>query len=128
LQEDLPEAICFASIIRLSTRKDSVRNRLLFVNPDNLVRANGKDSRSKDRANLTVRLSCDEGGHWTVMRTIEPGATGYADLTVMRDGTILCLYEAVPTLPDGSARHDEMCRFNPEWLTEGKDWLKRPSR
>jgi hypothetical protein len=43
----------------------------------------------------------------------------------MPDGTILCLYEAVPTAADGSARHDEMLgRFNLEWLTEGKDSLK----
>jgi sialidase-1 len=122
LQEDLPDAICFASIIRLSTRKDGGRDRLLFVNPDNLTRADGKDSRSKDRINLTVRLSYDEGGHWNVKRTIEPGATGYADLAVLPDGTILCLYEAVPTVPGGSVRHDEMlARFNLEWLTEGKD-------
>jgi sialidase-1 len=128
-QEDLPDAICFASIVRLSTKKDAGRDRLLFVSPDNLVRADGKDSRSKDRVNLTVRLSYDEGGHWTVKRTIEPGATGYADLAVMPDGTILCLYEAVPTLPGGSARHDEMLgRFNLEWLTEGKDSLRGSPR
>ena len=99
------------------------------MSPDNLVRADGKDSRSKDRVNLTVRLSYDEGGHWTVKRTIEPGATGYADLAVMPNGTILCLYEAVPTLPGGSARHDEMLsRFNLEWLTEGKDSLRGKPR
>jgi sialidase-1 len=103
LMEDLPDPICFASIVRLTS------NRILFVNPDSLVR----------RVNLTVRLSYDEGRHWTVKRTIEPGATGYADLAVMPDGTILCLYEAV------SATHDEMlARFNLEWLTEGKDSLK----
>jgi len=99
---DLPDPICFASMARLTP------SRILFVNPDSLV-----------RANLTVRLSYDEGRHWTVKRTVEPDATGYADLAVMPDGTILCLYEAV------SARHDEMlARFNLEWLTEGKDSLK----
>jgi sialidase-1 len=124
LAEDLPDPICFASMARLSFKgdtgkKDSGRGRILFVNPDSVLRADGKDSRSKDRVNLTVRLSYDEGRHWTVKRTVEPGATGYADLAVMPDGTILCLYEAV------SARHDEMLgRFNLEWLTEGKDSLK----
>ena len=123
--EDLPDPICFASMVRLSFKADKGRDRILFVNPDNLVRADGKDSRSKDRVNLTVRLSYDEGRHWTVKRTVEPGATGYADLAVMPDGTILCLYEAVPSAADGSARHDEMLgRFNLEWLTEGKDSLK----
>ena len=130
LAEDLPDPICFASLVRLSFqedsgKKDEGRGRILFVNPDNLVRADGKDLRSKDRMNLTVRLSYDEGRHWTVKRTVEPGATGYADLAVMPGGTILCLYEAVPSAADGSARHDEMLgRFNLEWLTEGKDSLK----
>jgi sialidase-1 len=112
-QEDLPDPICFASLVRYPAR-----NLLLFVNPDNLQRADGKDSRSKDRVNLTVRLSDDDGAHWRVKRSIEPGATGYADLAVMPDGIILCLYEAVPKLPDGAARHDEMlARFDLQWLT-----------
>jgi hypothetical protein len=42
-------------------------------------------------------------------------------LAVMLDGTILCLYELVPSAADGSARHDEISgRFDLEWLTEGK--------
>jgi sialidase-1 len=126
LQSDLPDPICFAALMRLSTKKTGGKDRLLFVNPDNLQRTDGKDIRSKDRVNLTVRLSYDEGGHWTVSRTIEPAATGYADLSVLPDGTILCLYEVVPKI-DGVARHDEMlARFNLEWLTEGKDsWSKK---
>jgi sialidase-1 len=120
LQQDLPDPICFAALMRLSTKKDGGENRLLFVNPDNLQRADGKDTRSKDRVNLTVRLSYDEGSHWTLSRTIEPAATGYADLSVLPDGTILCLYEVVPKI-DGVARHDEMlAHFNLEWLTRGK--------
>jgi sialidase-1 len=129
LQPDLPDPICFASLMRLSTRKTGGRNRLLFVNPDNLTRADGKDSRSKDRVNLTVRLSYDEGGHWTVKRAIEPGATGYADLSVMPDGTILCLYEIAPKLPSGAVQHDEMlAHFNLEWLTEGKDSMGKKGK
>lgn len=129
LQEELPDPVCFASLVRLSTRKSGGRNRLLFVNPDNIVRADGKDSRSKDRVNLTVRLSYDEGAHWTVKRTIEPGATGYADVAVMPDGTILCLYELVATPAGGAPRHDEMLgRFNLEWLTEGKDSLNKKGK
>jgi sialidase-1 len=125
LQADLPDPICFATLMRLSTKKTGGQNRLLFVNPDNLQRADGKDARSKDRVNLTVRLSYDEGAHWTVSRTIEPAATGYADLSVLPDGTILCLYELVPKI-DGAARHDEMlARFNLEWLTNGKDSMTR---
>ena len=125
-QDDLPDPICFASVVRFSTKKTGGKNRLLFVNPDNLARADGKDTRSKDRVNLTVRLSYDEGAHWTVKRVIEPGATGYSDLAVMPDGSVLCLYEVVVPGADGKPRHDEMlARFNLEWLTEGKDTLKK---
>jgi len=122
LQSDLPDPICFASLERFSTKKSGGKNRLLFVNPDNLLRADGKPTRSKDRTNLTVRLSYDEGNSWTVKRTVEPGLSGYADLSVMPDGTILCLYEVVAADAVGDQRHDEMlARFNLEWLTEGKD-------
>lgn len=122
LQRDLADPICFASLMRLSTKKNGGRNRLMFVNPDNTARADGKDSRSKDRVNLTVYLSYDEGSHWTVKKTIEAGATGYADLSVMPGGSILCLYEVVKPVAGGPARHDEMLgRFNLEWLTGGKD-------
>jgi sialidase-1 len=128
LQSDLPDPICFGALMRLSTKKDGGKNRLLFVNPDNLQRADGKDVRSKDRVNLTARLSYDEGGHWTVSRTIESAATGYADLSVLPDGTILCLYEVIPKI-DGVARHDEMmARFNLEWLTQGKDTLTKKGK
>lgn len=122
LQQDLVDPICFGSLVRLTTKKSGGRNRLLFVIPDSVTRADGKDSTSKDRVNLTVFLSYDEGAHWSVKRTVEPGATGYADLAVMPDGTILCLYEVVRSMAGGPARHDEMLgRFNLEWLTEGKD-------
>ena len=61
LQQDLPDPICFASLMRLSTKKRGGRNRLLFSNPDSLTRADGRDILSKDRKNLTVYLSYDEG-------------------------------------------------------------------
>ena len=113
LDQNLPDPICFASIVRFG-------RDLLFVNPDNLTRADGKDLPGKDRVTLTVRLSKDDGAHWIAKRTIEPGATGYADLAVMRDGTILCLYEKVTKTADGASKHDEMLgQFNLEWLIEG---------
>jgi sialidase-1 len=118
-QEDLPDPICFASIERLSTKKTGGRNRLLFSNPDNLTRADGKDLPGKDRKNLTVRISYDEGASWTVKRSLEPGAGGYSDLSVLPDGTILCFYET--TAPERGPRLLTLARFNLEWLTEGKD-------
>ncbi|MDQ2948428.1 MAG: glycoside hydrolase, partial [Acidobacteriota bacterium] len=126
LQRDLPDPICFAALARFSTKKKGGKNRLLFVNPDNVTRADGKPLVSKDRTNLTVRLSYDEGKSWKVKRAVEPGLSGYADLGVLPDGTILCLYEKVVPVAGGPSRHDEMlARFNLEWLTEGKDSIHK---
>jgi sialidase-1 len=66
--EQLKEPICMASICRYSKKPAAERNRLLFANPDNLERAAGKPvpGQNRDRKNLTVRLSEDEGkaGRW----------------------------------------------------------------
>ena len=128
LQSDLPDPICFGSLVRLSTGKTGGRNRLLFSNPENLTRADGRESVSKDRRNLTIHLSYDEGETWPVKRVLEPGSSGYSDLAVLPDGTILCLYEtgAGPgTFPN---RKLVLARLNLEWLTEGKDAMKRGAR
>lgn len=126
LQDDLPDPICFASLQRLSTRKSGGKNRLIFTNPDNLTRKDGKDTPSKDRINLTARISYDEGLTWTIKKPIEPGLAGYSDLAVMHDGTILCLYETGTVVPGSKAplRQLMLARFNLEWLTDGKDGLK----
>ncbi len=125
LQEDLPDPICFASLVRLSTMKTGGRNRLLFSNPDNLTRMDGKDLPGKDRKNLTVRVSYDEGVSWSVKKALEPGVSGYSDLAVLPDGTILCFYETGSAAPPNGAltRQLMLARFNLEWLTDGQDSL-----
>src|SRR4051812_35028656 len=57
--DKLAEPICMASLCRLSEKPASDKNRLLFANPDNLERADGKEAPgvSRDRKNLTVKLS-----------------------------------------------------------------------
>jgi len=125
LQEDLPDPICFASIVRLSTKKTGGKDRLIFSNPDNLTRKDGKDLPGKDRKNLTVRISYDEGATWTVKKALEPDIAGYSDLAVMPDGTMLCFYETGSAAPPNGAltRQLMLARFNLEWLTDGKDSL-----
>ena len=127
LQQDLPDPVCFASLVRLSTRKSGGKNRLLFSNPDNLTRQDGKDQPGKDRKNLTVRLSYDEGATWTVKKSLEPGISGYSDLAVLPDGTILCFYEeGSGAPPSGTQTHQlTLARFNLEWLTDGHDSLAK---
>jgi len=114
LQEDLSDPICFASLLRYS-------KWLLFSNPDNLTRVDGKDSRSKDRRNLTVHMSSDNGGSWPVKRTVESESSGYSDLASLPDGTILCLYETGAGASDFPSKRLMLARFNLAWLTEGRD-------
>jgi sialidase-1 len=125
--EQLKEPICMASLCRLSEKPRQGRNRLLFANPDNLLRfgKEGKPGATRDRQNLTVKLSYDEGKTWPVSRVLEPGLSGYSDLAVGPDGTIYCFYERGST--DGkdifATKYLAVARFNLEWLSGGKDFL-----
>jgi sialidase-1 len=126
-EQQLPEPICMASIARLSEQPKGNRNRIIFANPDNLTRADGRDTPGlrRDRKNLTVKLSYDEAQTWPVSKTLEPGPSAYSDLAVGRDGTIFCFYEAAGA--DGSLSNSgrlTLARFNLEWLTDGRDRLK----
>lgn len=114
--EQLPEPVCMASLLRLTEQPASKKNRILFANPHN------PDNR--ERKNLTIKLSYDEGKTWPVARALEPGASGYSDLAAGPDGTIYCFYER-GAIGANQFRTGSLCvaRFNLEWLTEGKDRL-----
>jgi sialidase-1 len=121
--QQLVEPICMGTMARLSLKP----TRLLFANPDNLSRADGKEEAGKprDRKNVTVQLSYDESGSWPVKRSIDTGYSGYSDLAVLPDGTILLLYER----SDRDAKQFApialtLARFNLEWLTDGKDAIR----
>lgn len=123
--DDLLEPICMASTVRLSKGPED-RNRLLFANPHNLDRADGKvePGKSRDRKNLSVKLSYDEGLSWPVSKILEPGASAYSDLAVASDGTILCLYErGRAEEPQNRYARLTLARFNLQWLTDGRDAL-----
>lgn len=118
--DELVEPVCLASMIRLSAKP----SRLLFVNPNNLTRADGKETpgQSRDRKNLSLRLSYDEGRTWPVTKVLDAGPSGYSDLAVAKDGTLLCLYESSSAAkPRSYAGQLTLARFNLAWLTEGKD-------
>jgi len=116
----LPEPICMASIVRLTEKPAAAKNRILFANPHN------PDSR--ERKNLTVKLSYDECRTWPVARTLEAGVSAYSDLAVGPDGTIYCFYERGAADGKSAFKSRTLClaRFNLEWLTEGKDRLDPP--
>ena len=104
----LIEPGCQASVIRHSTEEYHDRNRILFSNPASTTR----------RENMTVRMSYDECRTWPVSKRLSSAQSGYSCLTVLRDGTIGCLYE------NGEKRYNEkitLALFNLEWLTDGAD-------
>ncbi len=110
----LPEPVCMGSIIRLTKQPEQKRNRILFANPHN--------PENRERKNVTVRLSYDEGQTWPVARSIEPGISGYSDLAVGPDGWVYCFYERA-SVDDSHYRPASLtlARFNLEWLTGGRD-------
>ena len=111
----LLEPICMASLIRFDA------TRILFANPDNLSRADGKEKPggNRDRKNLSIKLSNDEGQTWAVNKVIEPGLGMYSDLAVAKDGTILLFYGRGDKNAWAGGRLT-VARFNLEWLTGEK--------
>lgn len=123
----LLEPICMGSLIRYSSEKDGGKNRILFCNPNNLSRADGKEKpgQNRDRKNLSMKISYDEGKTWPVNKTIDPGLGAYSDIGVTKSGTILCFYGSAGTKSSGANAFAgaalTLARFNLEWLTDGKD-------
>jgi sialidase-1 len=110
----LPDPPCQASLIRYTRRPGSTRNRLLFSNPPS----------SKERVNLTVRLSYDEGETWAVSKRICNAGSGYSCLVALPDMTIGCLYERGRDKdPKSSVGKITFARFSLDWLTDGADHL-----
>ncbi len=106
----LTEPVCMAGLVMLPSTGTGKGPRLLFTNP-----ASG----NRERKNLTVRLSEDDGMTWRVSKALESGPSAYSDLAVLPDGTILCLYErglhpAKPSPYDALT----LARFNVEWLLQ----------
>jgi sialidase-1 len=118
----LLEPICMGGIVRYSTDKGSGKNRILFSNPHNLDRADGKaePGKNRDRKNVSVKLSYDEGQTWAANKSVEPGPSMYSDIAVTHAGTILCFYGS-GAKPGFAGSGLTLARFNLEWLTDGKD-------
>lgn len=124
--EQLLEPICLASLCRLSEQSHGRKNRILFANPHNLKRADGKAiaGRGRDRKNLSIKLSYDEGRSWPVSKSLEPGPSGYCDLAVGPDGMIYCLYEQpAKGTTNAEPQNLTLARFSLEWLTDGRDTM-----
>jgi sialidase-1 len=106
--ETLTDPICAAGLVGVPGKKGAPL--WVFSNLDSVTRADGKAQAGKDRRNLTVRFSHDEGASWVDARVLEPGPAGYSDLAALRDGTILCYYE---TTTAARARVLRLARLRP---------------
>ncbi len=131
--EGLLEPICMGSIVRYSARPAADKNRLLFANPHTLDRLDGKaeEGKSRDRRNLSIKVTYDEGKTWKFSKALETGYGAYSDLAVLPNGDALCLYERgrdtdADLKKSTSYAHLTVARFNLEWITDGKDTLKGP--
>ena len=129
LVPDLFEPVCMSGLITLPDPTGRPSPILVYSNPDHRGVA-GREPRPgdrRDRRNLTIKLSRDEGTTWPVSRVLEPGPSAYSDLAVLPDGTLLCFYERgrPGALRPGSRREDwpyarlTLARFNRTWLESG---------
>lgn len=109
--EHLPEPFCQGSIIRYSLETDGDRNRVIMAHP----------AETSKRGKLTVYMSDDECRTWPVARVLCPGFSGYSDLAVTPDKTILCLYESNKDKWANSCQSLTLARFNLAWLAHGED-------
>ena len=91
---ELPDPICFGSLLAVPPQIAGRSGVLLFSNPDNVARSVDLGPKHYcDRKNVTVRLSLNDGTDWVQSLVIESGFSGYSDLCVSPDGTAYCLYE-----------------------------------
>jgi len=74
----------------------------------------------RDRKNLSVKLSEDDGQTWAVNKSVEPGPSGYSDLAVTKSGVILCFYGRGKKTNFAGDRLT-VARFNLPWLMDGRE-------
>jgi sialidase-1 len=79
----LIESYCMASFIRYAFGTETEKSMILFSNP----------ASKKDRTNVTLRVSFDEGRTWPDAFTIDPGRFAYSCLARLPSGAVGCLYE-----------------------------------
>lgn len=120
----LLEPICMAGLVRVRMPTASGPGVIAFSNPHNLARRDGQESagKSRDRVNVTIKLSDDEGQTWPSQRLLEEGYSGYSDLAALPDGALLCLYERGSTDDRSSFRAARLtlARFDEAWVRSGK--------
>ncbi|HBC88651.1 MAG TPA: exo-alpha-sialidase [Lentisphaeria bacterium] len=115
--DDLLEPICMGCLVKVPC--SGSKSAILFSNPRNLERniSNWGTTARCDRKNLTLHLSYDDCKTWPVKKLLEDGPSGYSDLTVTSDGTIMCLYECGTVTGMYDDKYLMLARFRMEFLT-----------
>ena len=104
--EDVFEPGCMAGLVRHPGIPGRDGPWLLHSSPRTTKREH------RERKDVTIHASRDDGRTWPVRRLLQPGPSAYSDLAVLPDGRVLCLYEA---------RNDiRIARFDLAWLEEGR--------
>lgn len=109
-QPQLIEPVCQGSLLRYELPTAAVSTAeeplLLFCNPA-----------ATSRENLTVRVSRDDGAHWSDGQVLEPGKAAYSCLAVLADGGVACLYERGEK---NAYEQITLARFELAWLLGGE--------
>ncbi len=93
----LVEPVCQASLLRYSWPDSRDRSGiLLFLNP----------ASNRQRHNMTLRASYDDGKTWPVAQTLHTGPSAYSSLAVLPDRNIAALYEAGEKSPIETIRFE----------------------
>jgi sialidase-1 len=104
---------CNAEIIRYTAKSGGYdKNRILFSNA----------KMEKDRINMTIRISYDEGKTWSKGKTIYGGSSAYSSLTILGNGDIGIFFEK------DDYTQNTFASFSLKWLTDGKDNFKKLSK
>jgi sialidase-1 len=81
-EPQLVDSVCQASILRYRY-PDGRAGPLLFSNPA-----------ARERINMTVKMSDDDGGNWSGGRLLLKARAAYSCLESLPDGRVGCLFEA----------------------------------
>ena len=119
-QDALYEPICMSGNATLVDAKGNTTALLCsYPNSGPGTGPTGKEG-NRERRNLTVSLSNDDGESWTESRVVDAGPSGYSDMAVGPDGTVYLLYEAKSLEPKGPfiPATVTLVRFNRGWLED----------
>jgi len=118
---DVPEYGCMAGFVAHPGTPEHPGHWLLHSGPDTDDRSHAA------RRDLTVWASRDDGASWPVKRLVQAGPAAYSDLTVLPDGTIVCIYESgLPGVGPQTGKRRPWAyagiavrRFDLDWVLDG---------